>query len=250
MGFSSAMRFLSHRILPKISRKDKNPRGVGPRGSGLVELLSMRRLEALRYVESPIVLRLVAPSMGTPRTSACSFASLAGSTLFLSGSSTPVGVGRHMGAQSILEIEQTENSALIILAESERPFDAKVQVERVGTLRRKQVGAENIRQSGRWNVIRDVKMRGCVVSRAVRAIHRVLREYDGKIQTGPLQLPQQPVPQFVGKCVAWLPCDSCYPEQRRVTRELRVCSDRNPSFGFSPQQKICVCASTTGERLL
>src|SRR5437667_7033005 len=95
-------------------------------------------------------------------------------------------------------------------------------------------------------------MRGVVVSRAVRAIHRVLSEDDGEIQTGPLQLPQQSVPQFVGKCVAWLP-SRVIPvtrSRRRVTRELRVCSDRNPSFGFSPQQKICVCASTTGERLL
>src|SRR6266571_917390 len=61
--------------------------------------------------------------------------------------------GRRRGIVSILELEQTENSALIIFAESERPFDAKVQVERVGTLRRQQASAENIRQSGRWKGI-------------------------------------------------------------------------------------------------
>src|SRR5207247_5502456 len=73
-----------------------------------------------------------------------------------SGASTqvgPVGLGRRMGMDSIMEIEQTENSALITFAEPERPFDAKVQVERVGTLRRQQAGAENIRQSGRWKGI-------------------------------------------------------------------------------------------------
>src|SRR3989442_12045863 len=70
-----------------------------------------------------------------------------------SGDSTLVGLGRRMSTDSILEIEQTENSALIIFAESERPFDAKVQVERVGTLSRQQASAENIRQSGRWKGI-------------------------------------------------------------------------------------------------
>src|SRR5438093_4685088 len=58
-----------------------------------------------------------------------------------------------MGMDSIMEIEQTENSALITFAEPERPFDAKVQVERVGTLRRQQASAENIRQSGGWKGI-------------------------------------------------------------------------------------------------
>src|SRR5436190_17481988 len=74
-------------------------------------------------------------------------------TSLCSGASTPVRLGRRMSTDSILKIEQTENSALIIFAELERPFDAKVQVERVGTLRRQQASAENIRQPGRWKGI-------------------------------------------------------------------------------------------------
>src|SRR5439155_26621166 len=59
-----------------------------------------------------------------------------------------------------------------------------------------------------------VKMRGCVISRAVWAIHRVLSEHDGEIQTGPLQLPQQTVPQFVGKRATWFAGDPGQAEQK------------------------------------